>query len=115
MYQPPLPPGKFVGTSSYKYSWNFAQMPESGTLAEFEAKSAKICAMTHEEALTYRNSINTSLYAQNGNNALTDQMMPYYCFLSAYTLILLKGAAIYLPIIFIRPECHIARWIWIFF
>jgi hypothetical protein len=92
MYQPPLPSGKFIGTSSYKYSWNFVQMPESGTLAEFEEKSEKICAMTYQEAISYRNAINSSLYSQNGNNALTDQLMPYYCFLSAYTLILLKGA-----------------------
>lgn len=97
MYQPPLPSNRFVGTSSYKYPWNFAQMDSVGTLEEFYSKSKKICAMTYDEAVEYRNSINESLYDQNGNSAQTDGNMPYYCFLSAYALALLEGTGIFAP------------------
>lgn len=47
--------------------------------------------MTFKEAILYRNSINATLYAQNGNDAYTDSQLPYYCFLSAYSLLLLQG------------------------
>ena len=67
-------------------------MNQTGSLTEFERKSEQMCAMSYKEAISYRNSINATLYQQNGNNAETDQMMPYYCFLSAYTLVLLRGA-----------------------
>ncbi|CAM9196644.1 unnamed protein product, partial [Ectocarpus fasciculatus] len=93
-YQPPLPDPKthkYIGTSSYKYAWNFAQMESVGSLKEFRRKSKSICNMTFKEAILYRNSINATLYAQNGNDAYTDSQLPYYCFLSAYSLLLLQG------------------------
>lgn len=66
-------------------------MPPVGSLAEFRNKSKKVCDMTYAGATQYRNSINATLYVLNGNNAQTDAQLPYYCFLSAYSLVLLEG------------------------
>lgn len=74
-----------------RYAWNFAQMPIEGSLKEFRKKSKAVCQMTYAEARKYRKSLNATLYKLNGDNAETDTLMPYYCFLSAYSLLLLQG------------------------
>ena len=67
-------------------------MPPEGSLKEFEEKSRDICSMNYKDIVKYRDSINKTLHTQNGKSALTDSLLPYYCFLSAYSLSLLKGS-----------------------
>ena len=83
-----------------RYAWNFAQMDTIGSLKEFRNKSRDVCRMSYKEAIKYRDHMNTSLYNLNGNSALTDTLLPYYCFLSAYSLLLLQGDELLIALFF---------------
>lgn len=84
-YQPTLPflsDSGFIGISSYEYAWAFLKMPSTATLDEFRSRAEEICAMSFSDVLLYFEGMN------NFNNDLADYL-PYYCFLSSYTLTLL--------------------------
>ena len=84
-YQPSLPVGKhghFIGTSSYKDPWRFLKLPPTASLALFEERARHVCSLSYHEILQYIRSNNlTSLSIISQN----------FCFLSSYTLTLLKG------------------------
>jgi len=85
-YQPVLPNMKnagFIGISSYEYAWTFLKLPTTATLDDFKYRAEEICAMSFSDVLLYFEGMN------NFNNDLADYL-PYYCFLSSYTLTLLK-------------------------
>lgn len=85
-YQPKIPlmeDSGFVGISSYKYAWSFLRMPTTSTLDEFRQRAKEICSMSFGDILQYYEEMNAI------NSDLSDYL-PYYCFLSSYTLTLLQ-------------------------
>jgi hypothetical protein len=91
-YQPPLPEpndkhSNFIGTSSFHYAWEFLQMPQTATLRQFKAKSDSICSMSFGDVMIYFSSKGFNVNNNNNINAY----LPYFCFLSSYTSVLLQG------------------------
>jgi Golgi nucleoside diphosphatase len=85
-YQPKLPSienGHFIGSATYKYPWNFLQMPDFGTLEMFKTRAERICALSYEDILSYNQDLTTDIK--------NDDLVPYYCFLSAYITVMLEG------------------------
>lgn len=92
-YQPPLPHryggsashGSFLGTSTYKYAWNFLQLPTTASLADFDAHAAPLCQKSYADILSYyaTNNLNTD------NEKMTD-IIPYSCFIASYISLLLQ-------------------------
>jgi len=88
-YQPTLPQGDhghFIGTSSYKLPWKFLSLPPTTTISNVISKAEKMCSLSFKEVQAY--------VAANNETMGTDKSilgsMPYFCFLSSYTLVLLK-------------------------
>lgn len=75
-----------VGTSSYTYPWKFLLLPATASLELVRSKAQMICSLNFGELLTYYEVNNLSLLKEK----VTD-LVPYFCFLSAYTLVLLVG------------------------
>lgn len=89
-YQPPIPSGKhgnFIGTSTYRYAWQFLQLPDTCSLMEFEERASRICSMTFGELIYYSQTVK-DLGLEPEKLA---SFLPYYCFLSSYVLVLLRG------------------------
>jgi len=86
VYQPTLPSGQsFIGTSSYIYSWEILLLNHSVSLDYFDSKAKVICSMSYEEVEKYFDDSNLELH----DDKLSD-LIPYFCFLSAYTHVLLE-------------------------
>ena len=86
VYQPTLPSGQsFIGTSSYIYSWEILLLNHSVSLDYFDSKAKVICSMSYEEVEKYYDDSNL----QQHDDKLSD-LIPYFCFLSAYTHVLLE-------------------------
>lgn len=92
-YQPQLPVGAnghFLGTSTFKYPWSFLNMPPTATLKEFSKKVEWLCSLTYSELLDYNKNNNYGI-----KNSQHTTLLPNYCYMSSYILILLKGISIY--------------------
>lgn len=86
VYQPTLPSGQsFIGTSSYIYSWEILLLNDSVSLDYFDSRAKVICSMSYEEVEQYFEDSNLELH----DDKLSD-LIPYFCFLSAYTHVLLE-------------------------
>eukprot|EP01041_Mallomonas_annulata_P012216 gene12216-25646_t len=86
-YQPNLPDmsdSGFIGISSYIYAWTFLKMPSTATIDDFRLKAEEVCAMSFSDVLLYYEGMN------NFDSDIADYL-PYYCFLSSYTLTLLTN------------------------
>lgn len=87
-YQPSLPTGtaryKFIGTSSYRYVWRFLQLPETVRLSVYRDKARAVCSMNFDEVTEYVKK-NSQL-----QNTTVSNMLPYYCFMASYYLVLLQ-------------------------
>jgi len=86
-YQPSIPVEKdsgFLGISSYIYAWTFLRMPSTASLDEFRIRAKEICSLSFSDVLLYYENMNLV------DNDVSDYL-PYYCFLSTYTLSLLEG------------------------
>lgn len=92
-YQPDLPPNQnFIGTSSYKYAWNLLMLPQTSSIADFRKRAAMVCSLSYPEVV---------LYSQQTFLGTTDEklslLVPYFCFMSAYTLVLLEDGFGFTP------------------
>jgi len=60
-------------------------LPETATLSELKVRASKICSMSYA---------NVTVYSESSFVGTTDQklsnLVPYFCFMSAYTLVLLE-------------------------
>ena len=86
-YQPAIPNEKdsgFIGISSYIYAWTFLKMPSTATLDQFRVRAREICSLSFSDVLLYYEGMNMF------DGDLADYL-PYYCFLSSYTLTLLES------------------------
>lgn len=83
-YQPPLPHGHFIGASTYQYPWQFLQMPATGTLPQFKEAAASICSKSFNDIVLYDATLT---YMKNPKHS---SLLPYYCFLSSYIVVLLE-------------------------
>jgi hypothetical protein len=87
-YQPRLPQGKyrhFFATSSYQLPWTFLRLNSNITLSEMEIKAANICSLTLKETYDY-----VKLHKLNEIDEKLGVTNQYFCFMAAYTLVLLK-------------------------
>mmetsp|Transcript_22590 Transcript_22590/g.33034 ORF Transcript_22590/g.33034 Transcript_22590/m.33034 type:complete len:510 (-) Transcript_22590:336-1865(-) len=85
-YQPKLPSytdGHFIGSATYKYPWNFLEMPETASIDEFKEKAKNICAMSYKDIKIYSSKLKSTIKK--------NELIPYYCFLSAYITVLLEN------------------------
>lgn len=78
---------RFIGTSSYKYAWKFLLMPTTATLDDFEKRAAKICSMSYTAVQEYVTK--HKLMLDDSTHYM--EFLPYYCFMSSYNLVMLKG------------------------
>ena len=111
-YQPPIPEandprGRFVGVSSYRYAWEFLQLPRSATLKQFKLKSEQICSLSFGDLLLY--------FSSNGFNMIRTndihEFLPYFCFLSSYIIVLIEGDSV----IYSSPfKLFLFRWLWLY-
>jgi hypothetical protein len=87
-YQPPLPQGNeaghFIGTSTYKYPWQFLQMPAVGTVSQFKEAASDICSKSFNDIVLYDATLT---YLKTTKHS---SLLPYYCFLSSYIVVLLE-------------------------
>lgn len=87
-YQPSLPTGKngnFFGNSAYKFPWKILMLPPTAPFELWQSKAENICSMTFSEIGAYALQNNITI----ADSKLSD-MLPYFCFLSVYPLVLLK-------------------------
>lgn len=110
-YQPPIPSavdprGKFVGVSSYRYAWEFLQLPRSATLKQFKLRSEHICSLSFGDLLLY--------FSSNGFNMIRSndihEFLPYFCFLSSYVIVLVEGGH---TLSFYGFLLYLCRWLWL--
>jgi hypothetical protein len=86
VYQPTLPSGQsFIGTSSFIYSWEILLLNDTVSLNYFDSRAKVICSMSYQEVEKYFDGKNLELH----DDKLSD-LIPYFCFLSAYTHVLLE-------------------------
>ncbi len=88
-YQPKLPTGAnghFIGTSTFKYPWQFLEMKPTATLNDFRVKVEWLCSLSYSEMLAFNKKSKTGI--QNSQHIV---LLPNYCYLSSYILILLQG------------------------
>jgi len=87
-YQPALPTGRngnFFGTSSYKFTWKILMLPQTASLELWEQRATDICSMSFTEVASYAVLNNITLA-----DAKLSDMLPYFCFISTYPLVLVK-------------------------
>ena len=90
-YQPPLPikeHGQFIGTSSYAIPWHFLLLPNTASLGFVQERASALCQMNFDDVLFY---YETNKQIMNTDSVAVAAQIPYFCFLSAYILVLLKG------------------------
>jgi hypothetical protein len=86
-YQPPLPRGNtghFIGTSTYKYPWQFLQMPAVGSVSQFRDAASNICSKSFNDIVLYDATLTYLKTAKHSS------LLPYYCFLTSYMVVLLE-------------------------
>ena len=79
-----------MGTSTFILPWNFLQLPPTASMREFEKKSKKICKMSYREIIEYNAGLPGNGYGGNKQDK-HDELLPYYCFLSSYIIVLMEG------------------------
>ena len=87
-YQPSLPTGpngNFFGTSSYKFAWKILMLPPTASLELWETRASDICSMNFGEVASYAVANNITL-----GDAKLSEMLPYFCFLAVYPLVLVR-------------------------
>lgn len=84
VYQPQLPRsesfGEFVAFSNYHHVWKFLKLPDVASIAELEAATRHVCAMSHEEVRDWAKV-----------KKFPDSEIDTYCFRSAYVFQLLHN------------------------
>lgn len=106
-YQPAIPPasdprGRFIGVSSYRYAWEFLQLPKSSTVMQLKLKSEYICSLSFGDLLLYFSSRGFNLIRTNDIH----EFLPYFCFLSSYLVVLVEGATWFLLCFNINSSCR---------
>jgi hypothetical protein len=91
-YQPRLPQGeagRFVGSGLFKYPWQLLKLaPDGGSIDQFRGRASWLCSMSFSELVLYDAGL---LDVEKDRKHTT--LLPYYCFLSSYMILLLQGAS----------------------
>jgi hypothetical protein len=74
-----------MGTSSYKFTWKILMLPPTASLEQWQARATEVCSLSFSEVATYALVNNITIA-----DAKLSDMLPYFCFLSVYPLVLLK-------------------------
>ena len=64
-------------------------MPATATLGEFKAQSSYICSLSFGELQIYL--ITNGFNSKTNASFVFTEYLPYYCFLSSYTIVLMEG------------------------
>lgn len=87
VYQPRLPQNStFVGSSAYKFPWKILQLPQTASFELWTERAMAMCSMSFSEVNAYAIKYNITIA-----DAKMSDMIPYFCFLSVYPLVLIKG------------------------
>lgn len=86
VYQPGLPKNStFVGSSAYKFPWKILQLPRTASFELWTERAMSVCSMSFAEVNAYAVRFNITIA-----DAKMSDMMPYFCFLAVYPLVLIK-------------------------